>query len=115
MNTLESYAEEIQILLEPICEKLKTLKRLACARTGREIKDEDAIYYDADGVVCENADYRVQALYLGTLSELRAWCRIRLGPHETEIEKKIDLGKIQQFLDPDDLMQITRYLNESMD
>jgi ethanolamine utilization protein EutQ (cupin superfamily) len=106
LNILESYEEDIQLLLEPICEKLKTMKQLVCAQTGREIMNDDIVYYDANGVVCESARDSIHSLYLGTLLEIREWCRVRLGSQYTEGVAEIERGRITQFLAWDDLAYI---------
>jgi hypothetical protein len=98
LSTLDWYDEQIQRHLEPICEKLPKLGMLLCNSTGEEIGGNDSVYYDRNGVVKGAARDPTESLYIGTLNEIRNWCRNRCGSVFSPKEIEIDKGSIEPFL-----------------
>jgi hypothetical protein len=98
MKTLDSYDEKTQKILEPICDKLIQLVTLTCSLTGEKIGDNDSVYYDRNGIVSEGARNSTDSLYLGTLNELREWCRDGRSPRLRSKIAKVTKGAISQFL-----------------
>jgi hypothetical protein len=98
LSPLQWYDEQIQKHLEPICEKLPKLRVLLCNSTGEEIGANDSVYYDRNGVIKAQVRDPVESLYLGTLDEIRNWCRHRCDSIFSPKEIQIDKGSIEPFL-----------------
>ncbi|MFW9843310.1 MAG: hypothetical protein ACFFEV_01915 [Candidatus Thorarchaeota archaeon] len=108
MKIIESYDEKTQRIIGQMCGMLMKRANLECYKSGHVIDDIDSVYFEKKALVSEDARTIADALYLGTLSELREWCR------EQGCDNGIELpsGPVTLDLSPSDEEFMDVYLEE---